>query len=127
MRHGGARALLDHDTDDDDEDVMEAVPATTASNPVEAIPIAAAELITEDEEWGDVLETEESERESDTDDELGLADGIARLMDDPVLRESLDKAGRAGVQESFTADIMARETWTVYEQLCSAHSSSGTS
>lgn len=58
----------------------------------------------------------------DPDDEGALADGIARLMDDTSLRESLGKAGRAGVREGFTAEIMARETWALYERLCSAHS-----
>lgn len=62
----------------------------------------------------------------DPDDEGGLADGIARLMDDSALRESLGRAGRAGVRKSFTADIMARETWALYERVCSAHSDAPT-
>jgi glycosyltransferase involved in cell wall biosynthesis len=44
-----------------------------------------------------------------------LADGLARLMDDPVLREQLGRQGRAAVLQSFTDTTMAERTWTLYE------------
>lgn len=47
----------------------------------------------------------------------GLADAIARLMDDPALRCELATQGRAAVHESFTDEVMARQMWSLYEQI----------
>lgn len=46
----------------------------------------------------------------------GLADGIARLMDDGELRDKLARRGRSVVHESFNEDVMAEQTWTLYER-----------
>ena len=46
-----------------------------------------------------------------------LADGIARLMDDAEMRRRLGCRGRASVLESFTDDVMADRTWSLYERI----------
>jgi len=51
-----------------------------------------------------------------------LAAALARLMDDPALREELGNRGRSAVLQSFTAEMMARKTWAVYQRLASAAS-----
>lgn len=47
-----------------------------------------------------------------------LADAIAELMDDPALRAKLGEAGRNAVRASFSDEVMAEETWKVYERFC---------
>jgi len=49
-------------------------------------------------------------------DPRALADGIARLMDDDVLRTGLGHRGQAAVRESFTDEIMAERTWAMYKR-----------
>jgi len=51
-------------------------------------------------------------------DSQALADGIARLMDDADLRKQLGRQGQAAVRESFTDDVMADRTWSLYERIC---------
>ncbi len=46
----------------------------------------------------------------------GLADTLARLMDHPEERRTLGSFGREAVQSSYTDQIMARETWKLYEK-----------
>jgi len=50
-----------------------------------------------------------------------LADALERLMDDPSLRASLGRAGRAAVRASFTDDIMAEKVWDVFERVARLH------
>jgi glycosyltransferase involved in cell wall biosynthesis len=49
-----------------------------------------------------------------------LADAIGKLMDDPSLRRRLGEQGSTAVRRLYTADIMARRTWALYEDYCSA-------
>jgi glycosyltransferase involved in cell wall biosynthesis len=51
------------------------------------------------------------------DDPVSLADQIARLMDDDALRHRLGCQGRSAVLESFTAQVMAERTWSLYERV----------
>ncbi len=51
-------------------------------------------------------------------DEKGLADSIARLMDDEGLRARLGESARTGVRAGFTDKIMADKAWAVYESYC---------
>jgi len=51
-------------------------------------------------------------------DPAALADGLARLMDQPELRGRLGGQGRAAVLQSFTDAAMAEKTWALYEQYC---------
>ncbi|MGD2108115.1 MAG: glycosyltransferase family 4 protein [Phycisphaerae bacterium] len=53
----------------------------------------------------------------DPSDEQALADGIARLMDDPGLRRRLADQGRSVVCASFNSEIMAERTWQLCQQL----------
>jgi glycosyltransferase involved in cell wall biosynthesis len=53
-------------------------------------------------------------------DSDALAGAIARLMDDPVYRRELGAAGRKAVRESFTDEIMAENTWALYQQFVTA-------
>ena len=53
-------------------------------------------------------------------DPADLAQGIARLMDDPKLRHRLGAAGHHAVAKSFTDEIMARNAWSVFEGVLSA-------
>jgi glycosyltransferase involved in cell wall biosynthesis len=46
-----------------------------------------------------------------------LADGLARLMDDPRLRSTLAVRGRAAVREKFNDKVMADETWKIYGRI----------
>jgi glycosyltransferase involved in cell wall biosynthesis len=46
-----------------------------------------------------------------------LAGGIAKLMDDPSLREHLALKGYEGVRAHYDATIMADRTWALYEEL----------
>jgi glycosyltransferase involved in cell wall biosynthesis len=50
-------------------------------------------------------------------DERALAEAIVRLLADRELRTRLGAAGRARVEEAFSADRMVRETLAVYEDL----------
>jgi len=45
-----------------------------------------------------------------------LADALARLMDDPPLRQRLAEAGRATVHSEHTTDKMASAAWALYTQ-----------
>lgn len=54
-------------------------------------------------------------------DPQALADGIARLMDDADFRAQLGRQGRAAVRESFTDDVMADRTWSLYERVRAEH------
>ncbi|HUU95690.1 MAG TPA: glycosyltransferase family 4 protein [Phycisphaerae bacterium] len=47
-----------------------------------------------------------------------LADTLGRLMDDSALRRCLTEQGRAAVHESFTDEVMAEQTWSLYQQYC---------
>lgn len=51
-------------------------------------------------------------------DPQAIADGIARLMDDAELRQRLGCQGQSSVLESFTDDVMAERTWSLYERMC---------
>lgn len=51
----------------------------------------------------------------DPGDAQGLSTALARLMDDPRLRQSLGAAGAAGVRTHFTDEVMAAETWKALE------------
>ncbi len=53
-------------------------------------------------------------------DAAALADAIAELMDDPARRRDLACRGRATVLKSYTAEVMARRMWALYEEICSA-------
>jgi len=55
----------------------------------------------------------------DPDNPTALAEGIARLMDDPDLRYRLGNQGRQSVFESFTDKVMAKKTWALYRKFCS--------
>lgn len=46
----------------------------------------------------------------------GLADAIARLMDNPEERKLLGQRGRQAVQARFNDKVMAGEIWSLYEQ-----------
>jgi glycosyltransferase involved in cell wall biosynthesis len=50
-----------------------------------------------------------------------VSDAIARLMDDPELRNRLGCQGRSAVLESFTDEVMAERTWSLYERYVSQH------
>ena len=52
----------------------------------------------------------------DPDRPQSIADALARLMDDPSMREALGRRGQTAVAEEFTADIMADRTWALYER-----------
>jgi glycosyltransferase involved in cell wall biosynthesis len=52
-----------------------------------------------------------------------LAESIARLMDNPALREELGRQGQRGVRERFSDEVMAAQTWALYERYCTADSS----
>lgn len=45
-----------------------------------------------------------------------LARGLARTMDDPELRQSLARHGSAAVRKAFSAQTMADQAWSLYEQ-----------
>lgn len=51
-------------------------------------------------------------------DPASLANEIARLIDDPVLRHRLGCQGRSAVFESFNDASMADRTWALYERVC---------
>jgi len=53
----------------------------------------------------------------DPDGPQPLADALARLMDDPLLRKRLADQGRAAVRASFTDREMAEQTWMLYRKL----------
>ena len=57
-------------------------------------------------------------------DPAGLKNALVRLMDDPGLRSSLGRAGREAVRERHTDQVMARETWGVYERVVAGSSTS---
>ena len=50
-------------------------------------------------------------------DSHAVADGLTRLMDDGALRRRLGEQGRAAILRSFTDEIMAKETWALYERI----------
>jgi glycosyltransferase involved in cell wall biosynthesis len=50
-------------------------------------------------------------------DPKALADGIAQLLDNPMLRSELGQRGRRAVERLFTADRMAEATRAVYQQV----------
>ena len=45
-----------------------------------------------------------------------LADALAELIDDEPLRRQLANNGRTAVAETYSDDIMADQTWRIYEQ-----------
>ena len=47
---------------------------------------------------------------------VALADAIVELMEDEPLRRRLAESGRAAVCNNFTDDIMADETWLLYQR-----------
>ena len=47
-----------------------------------------------------------------------LPDTLGRLMDDSALRQRLAEQGRAAVHQSFTDEVMAEQTWSLYQQYC---------
>jgi glycosyltransferase involved in cell wall biosynthesis len=53
----------------------------------------------------------------DPTDADGLANVLAKLMDDGELRSRLGSAARQIIRDSFTHDATARDTWAYYEQL----------
>ncbi|UCD28506.1 MAG: glycosyltransferase family 4 protein [Planctomycetota bacterium] len=54
----------------------------------------------------------------DPDNPRALAEDIARLMDDPGLRQRLGCQGQQSVFESFTDKVMAEQTWSLYQSFC---------
>lgn len=46
-----------------------------------------------------------------------LADALEGLMDDPVKRAALGRAGRTAVRAAFTDDMMAEKVWEVFERV----------
>jgi glycosyltransferase involved in cell wall biosynthesis len=50
-------------------------------------------------------------------DPQALADGIARLMTDPMLRERLGRAGRQRVEACYSADAVAGQWETYYKEV----------
>lgn len=46
-----------------------------------------------------------------------LAEAIAKLMDDDMMRQQMAERGRAAVHESFSDALMAKRTWELYERL----------
>jgi len=48
----------------------------------------------------------------------GLADALGYLMDDSALRRRLAEQGRAGVHASYTDEVMAEQTWSLYQRYC---------
>lgn len=52
-------------------------------------------------------------------DERGLADRLGWLMDDPSLRETLGRQGRARVIDCFAYSKVARNTLALYNKVCS--------
>lgn len=57
----------------------------------------------------------------DAGDSAGLADGISRLLDDPVLCEQMGRNGRKRVDPAFRAETMVREIADVYAMLVARH------
>jgi glycosyltransferase involved in cell wall biosynthesis len=47
-----------------------------------------------------------------------LAEPLACLMDDAVLRRHLGAQGQARVRESFNSHVMAEQTWEVCRRYC---------
>lgn len=56
----------------------------------------------------------------DPNDAGGLVNALVELMEDDDLRRRLAAAGRRAVRERFTDEVMARETWSLYEQCIGA-------
>jgi len=54
-------------------------------------------------------------------DSVGLADAIARLLDDPELRTRMGAAGRRKVDPAFRAETMVNEISKVYKKLVKKH------
>jgi len=54
-------------------------------------------------------------------DSVGLADAIARLLDDPELRTRMGAAGRRKVDPAFRAETMVNEISKVYKKLVNKH------
>lgn len=54
-------------------------------------------------------------------DAAGLADAIARLLADPLLRKRLGEAGRQRVDPDFRAETMVQRIAKVYEMLLARH------
>lgn len=53
-------------------------------------------------------------------DPSGLASALRELVADPQRRTALGEAGRRGVLQHHTDEIMARETWKVFEEVIRA-------
>lgn len=53
----------------------------------------------------------------DPNDIKGLADALEQLMNDKALRKKLGVQGADSVRSRFTDEIMANETWALYERL----------
>jgi len=54
-------------------------------------------------------------------DSVGLADAIARLLDDPELRTRMGAAGRRKIDPAFRAETMVNEISKVYKKLVNKH------
>lgn len=54
-------------------------------------------------------------------DSAGLADALARLLDDAALRQQMGEAGRRHVDPAFRAETMVEEIADVYENLLAQH------
>jgi len=54
-------------------------------------------------------------------DSAGLADALAKLLDDPELRRRMGEAGRRRVDPAFRAETMVREIAAVYHMLLERH------
>lgn len=47
----------------------------------------------------------------------GLAGALSRMLDNPALRSRLARDGQSSVLTSFTDDVMADQTWSIYEEI----------
>jgi rhamnosyl/mannosyltransferase len=60
-------------------------------------------------------------------DVVALRDALARLLDDPELRDRMGKRGRERVMTEFTLERMASRTTALYHAILSGHASVSTS
>jgi phosphatidylinositol alpha-1,6-mannosyltransferase len=73
----------------------------------------------------EIVVHEESGLLSDPGDRAGLAKHLLELVDDPVRRAAMGKAGRTRAESCFTSERMAADMAAVYEALVPVASSAG--
>lgn len=69
----------------------------------------------------DVVAARETGLLVNRDDPADLAANIARLLDDPALRQAMGRAGRARVVENFSVDCAVREIGALYRRTARQH------